>query len=431
MADNQGHAAPVASVHDRVLELDEDAHAVKLRSADTGDSFWQFLAPPPGEEEGGGGDGANQNQQQQQQQQRRRRRRRRPPRRSAFPAPLRTFSYHASADGTDANLLVLLHGLGDSHAPFAQLGRTFALPQTAVLAVRAPFALPFDLGHGWFEAIDLARGGDPIRPDVPGEARRRDSLAACLGLLEGLLEALAAVGNDDDGAYAGGWRPEEVFLFGFAQGGTVALEWALRRWRARREALGGVVAVAAGLLEERTWWHDEDSDLSHYDKEDSVDQSSNGSGDGEKKKKEKEKAEGKTPCLVVAGEKDPVCPLSWVMRSVELYNSGDSSSSSSSSSSSNHLDAARRRKKDRQAPAAPNTGVPATMVSIPGKGHGMLGEGAGGSSSSSSSGSSSSSSSSGVRDHEMAAVMGFFSEHLHRRSQLEDDADVYEVPQGR
>ena len=44
---------------------------------------------------------------------------------------------------------------------------------------------------------------------------------------------------------------------------------------------------------------------------------------------------------------------------------------------------------------------------------------------------SSSSSSSGVRDHEMAAVMGFFSEHLHRRSQLEDDADVYEVPQGR
>lgn len=48
------------------------------------------------------------------------------------------FSYIPSDDGTDENLLILLHGLGDTHLPFTNLGRQLKLPQTAVLALRAP-----------------------------------------------------------------------------------------------------------------------------------------------------------------------------------------------------------------------------------------------------------------------------------------------------
>jgi hypothetical protein len=112
-----------------------------------------------------------------------------PPQTASISAP---FSYTPSDDGTDENLLVLLHGLGshrpllllyfsqdgrddlknptrpdffffpagrffffffflnecvcysieqflgDTHVPFSKLGRSFKLPQTATLALRAP-----------------------------------------------------------------------------------------------------------------------------------------------------------------------------------------------------------------------------------------------------------------------------------------------------
>ncbi|THU87365.1 hypothetical protein K435DRAFT_867374 [Dendrothele bispora CBS 962.96] len=66
-----------------------------------------------------------------------------PPKPTSIPTP---FSYYPSDDGTDENLLILLHGLGDTHIPFSKLGKQFKLPQTAVLAIRAPeqyVSLPF------------------------------------------------------------------------------------------------------------------------------------------------------------------------------------------------------------------------------------------------------------------------------------------------
>ena len=58
-----------------------------------------------------------------------------PPRERAIPVP---FSYAPSDDDVDENLLILLHGLGDTHVPFANLGKKLKLPQTATLALRAP-----------------------------------------------------------------------------------------------------------------------------------------------------------------------------------------------------------------------------------------------------------------------------------------------------
>jgi hypothetical protein len=51
------------------------------------------------------------------------------PPQAAFPIELGTYEYAASADGVDENLFLLLHGLGDSHVPYAKLARTLALPQ--------------------------------------------------------------------------------------------------------------------------------------------------------------------------------------------------------------------------------------------------------------------------------------------------------------
>ncbi len=77
------------------------------------------------------------------------------PKNSAIPVP---FTYIPSDDGTDENLLIILHGLGnylrrpesprldihtirstgDTHVPFAKMGRQLKLPQTAILSLRAP-----------------------------------------------------------------------------------------------------------------------------------------------------------------------------------------------------------------------------------------------------------------------------------------------------
>ena len=56
------------------------------------------------------------------------------------------FVYAPSQNGPSTNLLILLHGLGDTHARFHKLGRDLNLPQTATLALCAPlpyFPSPF------------------------------------------------------------------------------------------------------------------------------------------------------------------------------------------------------------------------------------------------------------------------------------------------
>ncbi|KAJ7056994.1 hypothetical protein C8F01DRAFT_1211126 [Mycena amicta] len=75
------------------------------------------------------------------------------PRKAKIPVP---FSYAASDDGTDENLLVLLHGLGDTHIPFFKLAKQLKLPQTAVLVLRAPEQIPFlyEEAYAWYPSFD-------------------------------------------------------------------------------------------------------------------------------------------------------------------------------------------------------------------------------------------------------------------------------------
>jgi hypothetical protein len=41
--------------------------------------------------------------------------------------------------------------MGDTPHPFNKLAARMALPQTAWLAVQAPWLLPFDMGRTWIE----------------------------------------------------------------------------------------------------------------------------------------------------------------------------------------------------------------------------------------------------------------------------------------
>lgn len=164
------------------------------------------------------------------------------------PAPqtsaIRTqFSYSPSDDGTDENLLILLHGLGDTNVPFARLGRSLKLPQTATLALRAPDLVPFlyEQAFQWYPSFDQL--GDLIERPDPSPA---------LNLLKNVLNHLTG---------ECGWPPHRIHLFGFAQGGSVAAEACLQWWRRELELssqsrmtktsvrpLGSLVTISGPLL---------------------------------------------------------------------------------------------------------------------------------------------------------------------------------------
>ncbi|KAL1743408.1 Alpha/Beta hydrolase protein [Schizophyllum fasciatum] len=143
-------------------------------------------------------------------------------------------TYYESDDGTDENLLIILHGLGDTHAPFARMAKQLKLPQTAVLALRAPQQIPFmDMeSYQWYTSFD------PLGELVPNP----DPTPA-LDLLTRVVDYLTA---------ECAWAPHQLHFFGFAQGGSVAAEFALRWWQAHSSddagRLGSLVSVSGPLL---------------------------------------------------------------------------------------------------------------------------------------------------------------------------------------
>jgi predicted esterase len=121
--------------------------------------------------------------------------------------PALRFLYCPSADGFNENLLLLLHGRGDSAAPFARFASALHLPQTATLALDGTLELAHcSGGRGWWLAYD--EDGEELAPDHPEVlSSRRHSLAA----LEAALDALSVAG----------WPRHRVHLFGFSDGGSV------------------------------------------------------------------------------------------------------------------------------------------------------------------------------------------------------------------
>ncbi|KAH7920979.1 alpha/beta-hydrolase [Leucogyrophana mollusca] len=160
-----------------------------------------------------------------------------PPKTSSIPVP---FSYFPSDDGTDENLLILLHGLGDTHVPFSKLGRQLNLPQTATLALRAPDQIPFlyEQAFQWYTSFD------PL-----GELLDRPNPTPALDLLLRVLTHLTG---------ECGWPPGRIHLFGFAQGGSVAAEVCILWWRRELQRqkskegdprpLGSLISISGPML---------------------------------------------------------------------------------------------------------------------------------------------------------------------------------------
>ena len=253
------------------------------------------------------------------------------------------FIFEHSRDGLDENLLVLLHGLGDGPAPFSTLARTMALPQTATLALRAPCGLPCGLGgHSWFPAFE--EDGTLITA-TRSEQRRATGLglaaAAVLGALRtlwgggGATADAAAVADGGGGGGGGGdaaavqaalagvlgcgrWAPERIFLLGFSQGGTVALEVArVMAAEVGSESLGGVLALSASMLPEVLAAEEEQQPSSPPPPPLPLEQ---------QQQQQQQQQQGRSvPVLLLHGEFDPTVPSPHVHRTEALLQQAPSS----------------------------------------------------------------------------------------------------------
>ncbi|PWZ03463.1 hypothetical protein BCV70DRAFT_17676 [Testicularia cyperi] len=162
---------------------------------------------------------------------------------------LKGLRYAPSPSGVDSNLLVMLHGLGDSSTPFFNLAQNLqsTLPQTAVISLQAQHVVPFlDPGQHWMWWSTFDQFGEILTKPDPTK-----TVADLVGLLAHLTNPIGSRSEQNATHRGCGWDPKHIHLFGFGQGATAALEtmvaWT-RRYRSDRGPLGSVVSVSGDLV---------------------------------------------------------------------------------------------------------------------------------------------------------------------------------------
>ncbi|KAI4173434.1 MAG: hypothetical protein LQ343_002967 [Gyalolechia ehrenbergii] len=148
---------------------------------------------------------------------------------SDFPSHLQLSVVQPPSNQAPVNVLLLLHGLGDSKESFAQLARQLSLPETTCISLQAPSPLPFDLdGFHWGDDITFDQSKGMMDYDT---VFNKSSRMVKEDVIEKVLLQKC------------GYQPRNILFFGFGQGGMAALAAAL----AYKTKLGGIVSIGGPL----------------------------------------------------------------------------------------------------------------------------------------------------------------------------------------
>ncbi|KXH40308.1 phospholipase/Carboxylesterase superfamily protein [Colletotrichum nymphaeae SA-01] len=133
-----------------------------------------------------------------------------------------TLAFPNPPESTTA-ILILFHGLGDSEAPFASFARAMSLPGVLSISLRGPFPLPPSMLPDDGQSTSSANSsghfhwGDDITFDPSTDALATDpgfSKSSTLVVDRLIRDTLVA---------RCGWELSDIILFGFGQGGSLAL----------------------------------------------------------------------------------------------------------------------------------------------------------------------------------------------------------------
>ncbi|KAG0347970.1 hypothetical protein BG004_006448 [Podila humilis] len=147
------------------------------------------------------------------------------------------FTYKPSPEGVTENLVLFFHGLGDKMEPtFTRLADSMQLPQSAVCCVEAPTPVPYinDPGFQWYPSFNNYTG-ELLGPDAPERIRqvKQKIRPNLVSLIRHFVEKC-------------GFESRKIFLFGFSQGGEMALDLAAFGGI----PLGGVISIGGYLMDE-------------------------------------------------------------------------------------------------------------------------------------------------------------------------------------
>ncbi len=151
---------------------------------------------------------------------------------SDFPPSLKPI-IHLPPNNRPTNVLVFLPGLGDTASNFASFPRALNLPDALTITLNPPFPLPFPLGPGdhWSEDLQVDTNTGKLDADSP--LTKATDLIAKHVIREALIDRFK-------------YRPDHIHLFGFGQGGPVALAVPLHPSLASL-SLGGVMSIGGSL----------------------------------------------------------------------------------------------------------------------------------------------------------------------------------------
>ena len=146
-----------------------------------------------------------------------------------FPSNLTLAIIPPPASQAPVNVLILLHGLGDTNASFSSLARQLQLPETTCVSLQALTPLPFDLGgFHW--------GDDIIFDQTTGQMDLDTGFKKAIKVIR--EEIILKVLIDQCG-----YQPKEIILFGFGQGAMAALTAV----SSMGEEIGGIVSIGGPL----------------------------------------------------------------------------------------------------------------------------------------------------------------------------------------
>ncbi|CZT08403.1 related to Phospholipase/Carboxylesterase superfamily [Rhynchosporium agropyri] len=135
--------------------------------------------------------------------------------------------------GSPVNILILLHGLGDTQTSFSTLGKNLNLPETVCISIRGLNPIPPIFtgsetpAFHWGDDVLVDEGKGEIDPD--GGFKMVESVLGAI-LLKALIEEC-------------GFQARNIHFLGFGQGGMVALHLA----SCREEEFGGVISIGGRL----------------------------------------------------------------------------------------------------------------------------------------------------------------------------------------
>lgn len=153
----------------------------------------------------------------------------RQPTNSDFPSNLQLSIIPPPSNQTPVNVLILLHGLGDSNGSFTQLAKQLSLPETTSISLQAPSPLPFDLGgFHWGDDITFDQLKGVMEYDTGFEKSSRM-------IKDDIIEKVLI--------QKCGFKPRNILFFGFGQGGMAAFAAAL----AYGVELGGILSIGGPL----------------------------------------------------------------------------------------------------------------------------------------------------------------------------------------